>query len=52
MATENTQPDFLWVIDGDDFLLALNRAYTGEDPDMIYLEFYANSEIEKVEGEE
>lgn len=35
-----------WTIRGDAFLDALQRAHEGEDPDMIYAELYANSEIE------
>lgn len=41
-----------WVMSGGDFLFALRRAANGEDPDLIYAEQYANSEIEHVDGEE
>lgn len=36
-----------WSISGDDFMEALRRAHAGESPEMIYAEWYANSEIEK-----
>ena len=41
-----------WSISGDDFIEALRRAHAGEDPDLLYAEWYANSEIETVEGDE
>lgn len=33
-----------WVINGEDLLLMLTQAYNGEEPEMIYMEHYANSE--------
>ena len=39
-----------WALSGSDFLKALHRAHGGEDPDVIYAEYYANSDHEKVEG--
>lgn len=36
-----------WAISGEDFLDAMIRAHLGEDPNLIYTELYANSEIEK-----
>ena len=39
-----------WAISGDDLLAALRRANSGEDPDLLYAEFYANSDIEQVAG--
>lgn len=41
-----------WVISGAMFLDALRRAAAGEDPDLLYAEFYANSDHEHVEGDE
>lgn len=38
--------DSWWVIGGDVFKEALQRAHEGEDPDLLYTEFYANSEEE------
>lgn len=35
-----------WTLSGDDFLAAMKRAHAGEDPEMIYAEYYANSVIE------
>lgn len=35
-----------WTISGDDLLEALRRAHVGEDPDLVYAEMYANSEVE------
>ncbi len=39
-----------WVISGEDFMAAMKRAATGEDPDLLYAEYYANSDVEDVEG--
>jgi hypothetical protein len=36
-----------WTISGEDLLDAMRRAAAGEDPDLIYAEFYANSEHER-----
>jgi hypothetical protein len=36
-----------WTISGDAFYESLVRAHEGEDPDLIYTEYYANSEIER-----
>lgn len=41
-----------WAISGEAFLTALRRAYAGEDPDLIYAEQYANSDVERVEGDD
>lgn len=35
-----------WCINGAAFLDALRRAHAGENPDLLYAEHYANSEIE------
>jgi hypothetical protein len=35
-----------WVIAGHVLLDGLRRAAAGEDPDLIYAELYANSEVE------
>lgn len=35
-----------WVINGGAFKEALHRAADGEDPDLLYAEFYANSDTE------
>lgn len=39
-----------WVISREAFLDALRRAAAGEDPDLVYLEEYANADHEHVEG--
>lgn len=36
-----------WTISGESFLEALRRCANGEDPDVVYAEFYANSTIER-----
>lgn len=36
-----------WVIDGESLLAMLKRVAEGEDPDLVYAEEYANSEIEQ-----
>lgn len=41
-----------WVIAGEDFMEALRRAHEGEDPDVLYAEYYANSEPENVPGDD
>jgi len=33
-----------WVLRDDYFMDALRRAHAGEDPDMLYIEYHANSE--------
>lgn len=40
-----------WAISGEHLLSALRRAADGEDPDMLYAELYANSDIEPQSGE-
>ena len=34
--------DVWHVVSGDDLLELLHRAAEGEDPDLLYIEFYAN----------
>lgn len=36
-----------WTISGVDFLKALQRVQNGEDPQMVYAEYYANSEVSR-----
>jgi hypothetical protein len=38
-----------WVISEESIREMLSRSAAGEDPDMIYTEFYANSEVEHPE---
>lgn len=40
-----------WTISGIDFLRALHLVHDGADPDVIYAEYYANSDHEHVEGD-
>lgn len=35
-----------WVPAGTEFIAALRRANEGEDPELLYLEYVANSESE------
>lgn len=37
-----------WSIDGEFLMEMLHRANAGEDPDMLYAEAYANSDVEAV----
>ena len=41
-----------WVMSGEDFLDCLNRCRKGEDPDMVYAEQYANSDVTHVDSDE
>lgn len=41
-----------WVISGADFQEALRRAANGEDPSLLYTEYYANCDIEDVPPKE
>jgi hypothetical protein len=41
-----------WSISGDAIMDGLRRAHAGEDPDLLYAEYYANSEIVNVEEED
>ncbi len=40
----NPPSDQWWTLNGQDFMNAMNRAHRGEAPDLIYLEFIANSQ--------
>lgn len=33
-----------WAISGQAIMAALNRAHAGDDPELVYVELYANSE--------
>jgi hypothetical protein len=35
-----------WAISGEAFLEAMKRAHAGEDPTLLYTEYYANSEVD------
>lgn len=35
-----------WVINGEELLSALKSCYNGENPDIIYIELWANSKTE------
>lgn len=35
-----------WTISGDALIEMLERAHAGEDPELLYTELYANSEVE------
>lgn len=36
-----------WTISGEALLDALRRVRDGDDPDLVYAELYANSEVER-----
>ena len=36
-----------WTISGEDLLAALHQAHDGENPDLLYAEIYANSDVTK-----
>lgn len=38
-----------WAISAESFLAALKRAHAGEDPDLLYIEYVANSSTERVD---
>lgn len=35
-----------WTLSGEEFMKAMRRAHDGEDPEMIYAEYYANSKVD------
>lgn len=41
-----------WTIYGEELMMLLRRAHAGEDPDLLYTEAYANSEIESYKKED
>lgn len=41
-----------WSISGEEFLRALHMVADGNDPELVYAEFYANSEVENVKGDD
>ena len=41
-----------WCISGEALLDALRQVAAGDNPDVVYMELLANSQTEKVEGEE
>lgn len=43
-----------WTISGETLLDALRAVADGEDPDMVYAELYANSDVERehLDGDE
>lgn len=46
---EPAAPPVFHVISSDGLLDMLRRVFTGEDPDLVYLEEYANAQREEVE---
>ena len=38
-----------WAISGEALMYALRRVADGDDPDVVYAEMYANSEVESGE---
>lgn len=41
-----------WVINAEELLASLRRCHSGEDPDLVYAELYANSAQESVNGDD
>jgi hypothetical protein len=41
-----------WTIHGESLMEALKRAHAGEDPDLVYAELYANSDVINYEAKE
>lgn len=39
-----------WVIEGEVLLDALSRAHAGEDPELLYVELWANTESPEEES--
>lgn len=39
-----------WTISGADLMDMLRRAHAGEDPDLVYAEAYANSDVTDYSG--
>lgn len=54
MSAAESEPVALgwWVISGDSLMEALTRAHAGEDPGLLYAEFFANADSEKVSAVE
>lgn len=47
MADTEPRPLGWWTISGEELLAALARAHGGEDPNLVYAELYANSDVER-----
>lgn len=47
MSNDERDPLGWWTISGAALMAALHRAHNGEDPDLVYAELYANSEVER-----
>lgn len=41
-----------WTIYGEELMNLLKRAHDGEDPDLLYTEAYANSDVESFKEDE
>jgi hypothetical protein len=46
MTDTEPEPSGWWTISGEAFMDALRAVAAGENPDIVYAEHYANSEIE------
>ena len=46
MTDARAPEDQWWCINGGDLMAALKSAHAGTDPDLVYLELFANSEAE------
>lgn len=51
MNPDSVRPLGWWAISGAAFLDALRRAHAGEDPDSLYAEHYANSDVSTPDDE-
>lgn len=43
--------DRWWAISDEALTAALHRAHNGDDPEIVRLELYANSDTEQIEGD-
>ena len=41
-----------WALSGDDLMDMLREVQAGADPEIVYMEHYANSDIETIKGED
>ena len=44
LSGDSESTDTWWVISSEEFLAALRAVAAGGDPDLIYMEWYANAE--------
>jgi hypothetical protein len=52
LSEEKSFYDCWWTINGWELLLALQRVQNGQEPEMVYMELYANSTADQVQEED